>query len=107
MIVASSPGCVLVTGGTGYIAGFCIAQLLQDGWRVRTTVRSLAKIEQVRSSLAKLNAGVETVEFFEADLTADPGWDRAVEGVDYVLHVASPLPRVNPKADDELIRPAR
>jgi dihydroflavonol-4-reductase len=107
MILASSPGCVLVTGGTGYIAKFCIAQLLQEGWRVRTTVRSLARAEQVRTNIAKISDGIDTIEFFEADLTADRGWDRAVAGADYVLHVASPMPRVSPKTDDELIRPAR
>jgi dihydroflavonol-4-reductase len=107
MLPASSPGCVLVTGGSGYVAGFCIGQLLEDGWRVRTTVRSFAKTEQVRSSVSKISAGAETIEFFEADLTTDQGWDCAVAGADYVLHVASPFPRVSPKTDDELIRPAR
>lgn len=107
MIPAFSNGLVLVTGGSGYIAGFCIAQLLQDGWRVRTTVRSLAKAEQVRSSVAKISAAAETIEVFEAHLNSDLAWDRAVAGADYVLHVASPLPAVAPKSDDELVRPAR
>jgi dihydroflavonol-4-reductase len=97
-----------VTGGTGYIAGFCIAQLLQDGWRVRTTVRGPAKTGQVRSSVGKIsNDGVETIEFTEADLNDDENWERAVAGVDYVLHVASPFPRTIPKTEAELIRPAR
>lgn len=104
---ASSRGCVLVTGGSGYVASFCIAQLLQDGWRVRTTVRSSAKVGQVRSSIGKINTDAETIEFFEADLTRDEGWDRALTGADYVLHVASPFPRANPKTDDDLIGPAR
>jgi NAD dependent epimerase/dehydratase family len=107
MIPAFSNGLVLVTGGSGYIAGFCVAQLLQDGWRVRTTVRSLAKAQQVRSSIAKISAAAETIEFFEADLNSDLAWDRAVAGAGYVLHVASPLPEVAPKSDDELVRPAR
>jgi dihydroflavonol-4-reductase len=54
-----------------------------------------------------ISAGVESIEFFEADLTADQGWDRAVASADYVLHVASPFPRRSPKTDDELIQPAR
>jgi dihydroflavonol-4-reductase len=108
MIPASSNGLVLVTGGSGYIAGYCIAQLLQDGWRVRTTVRSLAKAEQVRSSITKISAGAAAaIEFFEADLNSDQGWDRAVAGADYVLHVASPVTVIDPKSDDELVRPAR
>ncbi len=103
----ASPGIVLMTGGSGYIAGFCIAQLLLDGWHVRTTVRSLAKADQVRASIAKISAGAPSIEFFEADLNSDQGWDRAVAGIDFVLHVASPVTAIDPKSDDELIRPAR
>ena len=42
-----------------------------------------------------------------ADLTADEGWAEAVEGCEYVLHVASPFPPKQPKDPDELIVPAR
>lgn len=98
---------VLVTGGSGYIAQFCIAQLLQDRYRVRTTVRSLAKAGDVRASIAKACAAANELEFFEADLNSDRGWDDAVEGADYVLHVASPVPGTMPKTDDVLVRPAR
>jgi dihydroflavonol-4-reductase len=86
---------------------FCIAQLLQEGWRVRTTIRSLAKAEQVRASVSKIGAEPTAIEFVKADLNSDKGWDQAVGGADYVLHVASPVPLVNPKSDDELVRPAR
>jgi dihydroflavonol-4-reductase len=96
-------GVVLVTGGSGYIAGFCILQLLAEGWSVRTTIRDLKKASQVRAAL-----GVgEELAVLAADLTADAGWDEAVKGADYVLHVASPLPVTTPRTDDELIIPAR
>jgi nucleoside-diphosphate-sugar epimerase len=42
-----------------------------------------------------------------ADLTSDAGWPEAVEGCEYVLHVASPFPPKQPKDPDELIVPAR
>ncbi len=42
-----------------------------------------------------------------ADLNSDIGWADAVGGADYVLHVASPVPTVDPKSDEELVRPAR
>ena len=106
-MTVASPGTVLVTGGSGYIAGFCIAQLLLDGWRVRATVRNLAKAGQVRASIAKIGAGAPSIEFFETDLNSDQGWDHAVAGIDYILHVASPVPAIIPKSDDELVRPAR
>ena len=47
------------------------------------------------------------VKFFAADLLNDAGWDKAMEGCTYVLHVASPFPIKNPKDPDEVIRPAR
>jgi dihydroflavonol-4-reductase len=100
-------GLVLVTGGSGYIAGYCIAQLLSEGWRVRTTVRNLARAEDARATIGKIVANAAAIEFVAADLNSDAGWASAVVGADYVLHVASPLPAVNPKSDDELVRPAR
>ena len=100
-------GLVLVTGGSGYIAGFCIAQLLTDGWRVRTTVRSLAREAEVRAAVAKLADAGGRLSVAAADLNADAGWREAARGCDYILHVASPLPSSNPKNDDDLVRPAR
>jgi dihydroflavonol-4-reductase len=100
-------GLVLVTGGSGYIAGYCIAQLLSEGWRVRTTVRNLARAEDARATIGKIAAKASAIEFTAADLNSDAGWTNAVVGADYVLHVASPLPAVNPKSDDELVRAAR
>jgi len=61
----------------------------------------------VRANIAKISAGAPSIEFFEADLNSDQGWDRAVAGIDFVLHVASPVTAIDPKSDDELIRPAR
>ena len=98
---------VLVTGGSGYVAGYCIAQLLNDGWRVRTTVRSSAKSKAVRASIGNIASKTAEIEFVEADLNSDAGWRQAVGGAQYALHVASPVPVTDPKNDDELVRPAR
>ncbi|MFJ9786161.1 NAD-dependent epimerase/dehydratase family protein [Amycolatopsis sp. NPDC101161] len=93
---------VLVTGGTGYLAGHTLARLLADGHRVRTTVRDLDRAAEVRAL-----AGPGDLEVVAADLGADVGWAAATEGVDYVLHLASPFPPAAPENDDEVIRPAR
>jgi nucleoside-diphosphate-sugar epimerase len=82
---------VLVTGGTGFIAGWCIAELLNGGYRVRTTVRNAAKQAAVRAAIALHVTSTDDLMFCVADLTADAGWDAAVAGCAYVLHVASPL----------------
>ncbi len=100
-------GLVLVTGGSGYIASFCIARLLDDGWRVRTTVRNLSRETEARTALAKITKPAGRLSFVAADLNGDAGWPQAVAGCDYVLHVASPLPTSDVKDDDELVRPAR
>lgn len=99
---------VLVTGGSGFIAGHCILQLLAAGHTVRTTVRKPEREPEVRATLAAAGAsGLEGLRFFAADLERDAGWAEAVAGCDYVLHVASPFPAGVPKHEDELILPAR
>lgn len=95
-------GLVLVTGASGYIAGFAIRQLLAEGWAVRGTVRDLARAEGLRQTLEA--PGLELVA---ADLGDDGGWAQAVAGTDYVLHIASPVPLSAPRHDDELVIPAR
>jgi dihydroflavonol-4-reductase len=99
---------VLVTGGSGFIATHCIIQLLEQGYRVRTTVRSTGGEADVLILLK--NGGCipgEWLSFAIADLMSDSGWSKAVEGCRYVLHVASPFPLTLPKQEDDLIIPAR
>ncbi|MBB4682869.1 NAD-dependent epimerase/dehydratase family protein [Amycolatopsis jiangsuensis] len=95
---------VLVTGGTGYLGGHTVTRLLAEGHRVRTTVRDLGRAAEVRAAVGAASRNLEVVA---ADLGADEGWAEATEGVDYVLHVASPFPPSSPESDDEVIRPAR
>lgn len=98
---------VLVTGGSGYIASFCIAQLLREGASVVTTVRSLTREASVRQAIAKLTDADERLEVRVADLNGDDGWRDASTGCSGVLHVASPVPSGIPKDDGEVVRPAR
>jgi dihydroflavonol-4-reductase len=100
---AAAPTTVLVTGGTGYLGRWCIRQLLETGYLVRTTVRDASGIPDLRSHLG----GPDRLPVVTADLRTDAGWKRAVTGCDYVLHVASPFPPAQPKDPEELIVPAR
>ena len=99
-------GTVLVTGGTGYIAGELIRQLLAKGWTVHATVRSKAKSEQLlRSRLG--NPGEDRLKVFEAELMDDAGWKEANAGCSHVAHVASPIAASTPKDENDMIVPAR
>ncbi|HEX2912110.1 MAG TPA: aldehyde reductase [Chloroflexia bacterium] len=99
---------VLVTGGSGFIAQYCILQLLEQGYEVCTTVRSAGREATVRAALK--NSGqqpADALSFVVADLTSDTGWADAVRGCDFVLHVASPLPLAAVANENDLILPAR
>ena len=99
---------VLVTGGTGFLGGWCVNLLLERGYEVRTTVRDLGREPAVRHAVGA--AGIDPgsrLTVLAADLTSDAGWADAAKGCRYVLHVASPFPPVQPKDPDELIVPAR
>ena len=102
---------VLVTGGSGFVgAHVIIALIATSSYRIRTTVRSLSRADEVRKQLLGGGAsqeGVDGVEFTAADLTKDDGWEQAAEGCTYVHHVASPFPASTPKHEDDLIIPAR
>ena len=97
-------GTALVTGGSGYIAGFLIRQLIENGWIVHTTVRSLKREVEVRGWLGVDN---DKLRFFAADLEHDAGWAEAMAGCSHVAHVASPFPLDVPKQADDLVIPAR
>ena len=103
----SNHSTVLVTGGSGYIGGWCIIRLLQDGYTVRATVRDLKREGAIRAALGELVDTTDRLSFFAADLNSDGGWDSATEACDYVLHVASPLGVAEPKDPNVLIVPAR
>jgi len=99
---------VLVTGGSGFIAGHCILQLLEQGYAVRATLRSLGRQAAVRAVLEESGmADGHRLSFVAADLMSDPGWAEAMRDVDYVLHVASPVQPGHVTNEDDLIVPAR
>lgn len=98
---------VLVTGGSGFVALHCIQQLLQKEFKVRTTLRSLNKKNEVLEALKEGGiTSFENLEFVETDLMSDKNWNTATNGCDYVLHIASPIYLKIPKNEDEMIRPA-
>ena len=97
---------VLVTGSTGFIGLHCIHQLIEKGYSVNGTLRSKSREEEVRSSLKKANLSDANLSLYECDLMSDDGWEKAIDGCDYVLHIASPFINGLPDHEDDLIKPA-
>ena len=95
---------VLVTGGSGFVAGWCIAELLKNGHAVRATVRDSRKAESVRNAVSQVVDPGDRLGFVITDLLSDEGWDGAVAGCEYVLHVASPL--IATRDEEKVVRPA-
>ncbi len=96
---------VFVSGGSGYIAMYCIKILIEKGYHIVTSVREKSQIELVKKSLSKNNIPFENIDFTILDLLKDEGWDDALRGCEYVLHVASPV-IPGDVDEDSLVRPA-
>ncbi len=96
---------VFVSGGSGYIAMYCIKILLEKGYNVVTSVRKESQIHLVKKSLVKHNIDFENLNFTILNLLKDEGWDDALKGCEYVLHVASPV-IPGDVDEDSLVKPA-
>ena len=97
---------VLVTGASGFIALHVVDQFLRAGHHVRGSVRALDDEKKVAPVRKLSQNGVYPLELVEADLLDAASWTIAVQGVDIVVHVASPF-YMNPNSsDEEIIKPA-
>ena len=96
---------VLVTGATGYIGLHCIQQLLDQGYVVNGSLRSLERKDEIIKSLESHNTSTEHLKLFSFNLNEDEGWDDGMEGCDYLIHVASPI-ALERKSEDFFVKPA-
>jgi len=90
---------VAVTGASGFIAGELVHQLLEKGYTVRGTVRSIERAQPLQAVFPKL-------KLYEADLLKAGSFDECFKGVDYVFHTASPFLFAFQDAQKDLIDPA-
>ena len=97
---------VFVSGGSGFISLHLISKLIQEGYKVRTSLRSLDRKQEVIDAVEKEVSTAGMLEFCELDLLKDEGWDEAVAGCDYVQHIASPIPTTNSNDYDIVVKPA-
>ncbi len=97
---------ILVTGGTGYIGSWVVKELLEKGYTVRMTVRDKARKEKYHhfDDLAQSAGG--KLEIWEANLLREGSFDKAAQGADAIIHVASPFTLRFKNAQKELLDPA-
>lgn len=90
---------VLITGATGHIGFRTLVFALQAGYRARVSSRKLAQAEALRHA-ESIKPYLGSIEFVEVpDFLADGAFDEAVRDVDYILHLASPIPTPELAAD--------
>ncbi len=97
---------VLLTGVTGFLGGHVTVALLNAGYQVRGSLRKRERIEATRQAIRTGGGDVRNLEFVELDLLKDEGWSEAMEGMDYLVHTASPFVTSMPKDKMQLITPA-
>jgi dihydroflavonol-4-reductase len=98
---------ILVTGASGYIAKHCIAELIKCGYKVKGSLRDLSIAKQIKSDIEDFLKQSIELEFVEAALNHDSGWDKAVKNCNGILHVASPFPAGQVENENDLIIPAK
>ena len=97
---------VLVTGATGFVAGWLVKKLLEEGMTVHAAVRNPDKQEKVAhlNELAKNSSG--KIIYFKSDLLQKGSYQEAMEGCELVFHTASPFTSDFKNPQTELIDPA-
>jgi nucleoside-diphosphate-sugar epimerase len=97
---------VLVTGATGFVAGWLVKKLLEEGMTVHAAVRNPDKQEKVAhlNEMAKNSAG--KIMYFKSDLLQEDSYKEAMEGCELVFHTASPFTSEFKNPQTELIDPA-
>jgi dihydroflavonol-4-reductase len=98
---------VLITGISGWIAQYCAIELIKAGYHVRGSLRSMDRQQEVIDALSKEVDPTKALEFCKLDLLKDDGWDEAMAGCTYAMHIASPFYIKEPKDESELIKPAK
>lgn len=97
---------ILLTGGTGHVGHRTLIEALSKGYRVRAAVRSEARIAELKAAKSSQSYLDQLSFILVPDIEKDGAFDEAVKDVDFIVHVASPLPRPSDDAEANIIRPA-
>lgn len=82
---------VLVTGASGYVAGWIIKYLLEEGHTVHATVRDTQKKSSTEHLHKIADSAPGKIHLFNADLLNDGDFEEAMQGCEVVIHTASPF----------------
>ena len=95
---------VLITGATGFIGSQTALSALKAGYRVRLSVRKPDQIEKLKKLFSEF---VGSLDFaVVSDFTAPDAFKSAVEGVDYIFHLASPMVGQGSDFQNDYVAPA-
>jgi len=73
---------ILVTGTSGFVATHTIIRLLEQGYKIRGTLRTLSRETEVRETISKYVRANDWLEVIPVDLERDSGWNEAMKDVE-------------------------
>lgn len=97
---------VMITGATGYVAGWVVKELLDNGHTVHAPIRSPENPEKTKYLDALAENASGTIKYFKADLLEDGSYDEAAAGCELIIHTASPLINKVKDPQKSLVDPA-
>jgi nucleoside-diphosphate-sugar epimerase len=97
---------VMVTGATGYVAGWILKALVEAGVTVHAPVRDPSNEEKIKHLIAMADRSAGAIRFFEADLLDQGSYGDAMAGCRILLHTASPFTTSVSDPQRELVDPA-
>ena len=83
-----SRSCIFITGATGFIGSATAVAALKLGYRLRICLRKPS--EKLEALLSEFSSQLEFV--IVTDIADENAFDGKLDDVDYILHLASPLP---------------
>lgn len=97
---------VMVTGATGYVAGWIIKKLLDEGITVHAAVRNPNDEKKIAHLIKLAENSNGAIKFYKSDLLDKGSYAEAMEGCELVFHTASPFTLDVKDPQKQLIEPA-
>jgi len=97
---------VMVTGATGYVAGWIVKELLDQGITVHAAVRDPENEKKLKHLNEMATNAPGEIKYFKSDLLSPGSYREAMEGCELVYHTASPFFTDVKDPQKELIDPA-